>query len=97
MAVMYTMEFTGIGTDTYDAIMKELGLDKKGAKWPKGVLSHAAGKSPDGMCVVDVWESEAAFGKFREKQLMPAFQKVGGLPEPRVTVSKVCFRKTIKP
>src|SRR5437773_7010889 len=97
MAVMFSMEFTGVGADKYDAVMKELGLDKKGAKWPKGYLSHVAGKSPDGMSVVDVWESEAAFAKFREKQLMPAFEKVGGLPEPRVVVSKVVNRKTIKP
>lgn len=97
MAVMFSMEFTGVGIDKYDAVMKELGLDKKAAKWPKGIISHAAGKSQDGMCVVDVWESEAAFGTFREKQLMPAFQKVGGMPEPRVTVSKVHLRKTVKP
>ena len=97
MAVMFMMEFSGIGRDTYDAVMKELGLDKKAAKWPKGVLSHAAGKSADGMCVVDVWESEAAFAKFKKTELLPAFQKVGAIPEPRVTVSKVCNRKTIKP
>ena len=96
MAVMYSLEFKGIGTDTYDAIMKELGLDKKTSKWPKGLLSHTAGKSQDGMCVVDVWQSEAAFGAFREKKLGPAFQKVGGIPEPRVTASKVHLRKTIK-
>src|SRR2546426_6036943 len=97
MAVMFVMEFKGIGTDKYDACDKELGLDKKSAKWPKGILSHAAGKTADGMCIVDVWESEAAFAKFREKQLGPTLQKVGGIPEPRVVMAQVHKRKTIKP
>ena len=89
MAVIYSLEFANIGMEKYDAVMKELGLDKKDAKWPKGVISHAAGKTSNGMCVVDVWESEEAFGQFREKQLNPAFQKVGGIPEPRITTAKL--------
>jgi hypothetical protein len=39
--------------------------------WPvERVLAHLAGPIPDGWLVVDVWESEAAFGRFAE-QLMP--------------------------
>ena len=91
MAFIFTMEFPGVGQEKYDAVMKELGLDKKGAKWPKGILSHVAGPTSGGWCVVDVWESEAAFGKFQEKQLKPVFPKVGGMPEPKVTAAKVYF------
>ena len=91
MAVLFSMEFAGVQQKTYDAVMKELGLDKKNAKWPKGILSHVAGPTAGGWAVVDVWESEAAFGKFQQKTLGPAMQKVGGMPEPRVTAAQVYF------
>jgi hypothetical protein len=41
------------------------------------VVSHAAGPMPDGSWrVVDVWESEEALGRFRQK-LMPLLEQVG--------------------
>ena len=86
-------QFDGIGEDKYNAIMKELGL-KQGSNgnWPEGVISHVAGKAGSSFIVVDVWESEAAFGKFRETRLGPAFAKVGGMPEPKVTTFTVANR-----
>ena len=53
------------------------------ADWPvEGLLVHAAGQGERGFRVVDVWESEAAAGKFGEL-LMPILQEVGvtDLPE----------------
>jgi len=45
--------------------------------WPvEGLLSHAAGESPDGFIVVDVWESEEAFARFGET-LGPILQELG--------------------
>jgi hypothetical protein len=55
-------------------------------------VTHSAGKTATGWCVVDVWESEAHFGKFRETRLGPAFAKVGGIPEPKVTTFQVYNR-----
>ena len=92
MSVAFVMQFDNIGQDKYDAVMKELGLDRLGAKWPEGVLGHTAGKSANGWCVVDIWESEGAFGKFRETRLGPALMKVGGIPEPQVTTFQVYNR-----
>jgi heme-degrading monooxygenase HmoA len=68
--------------------MSELGLDRMGAKWPDGVLGHTAGKTADGWCVVDIWESETAFAKFQESRLAEVFTKVG-IPEPKVTTFQV--------
>jgi hypothetical protein len=96
MAVIITVEVSGVDEKKYDAIMKELGLDKQGAEWPKGILSHVAGKTPEGMLVVDVWESEETFAKFRDAKLVPAFGKVGGMPEPKVKSVKVHYRWTGK-
>jgi hypothetical protein len=44
----------------YDAIMQELGLPLgDSGDWPDGIISHAAGSTPDGTwVVVDVWESQ---------------------------------------
>ena len=89
MAVIFVLDFPNTGMDKYDAVTKALGLDKKDAKWPKGIISHVAGKTSDGLCVVDVWESEEAFARFRDGELSPAFQKVGGIPQPRVTTAKL--------
>ena len=72
--------------------MKELGLDRAGAKWPEGILGHMGGKKANGWCVVDIWESEAAFTEFREKRLAPAFAKVGGIPQPKITTFQVYNR-----
>jgi hypothetical protein len=90
MAIGFIMDFANVGLDKYEAVMKELQLStNSNGNWPDGVLTHTAGKTPNGWCVVDVWESEAAFGKFREAKLAPAMAKVGGIPEPKVTTFQV--------
>jgi hypothetical protein len=86
MAIGIMLQFDNMGADKYDAVMKELGLKLgSNSNWPDGIITHTAGKTASGWLVLDVWESEAAFGKFRETKLGPAFAKVGGLPEPKVT------------
>lgn len=53
------------------------------ADWPvEGLLAHIAGQGQNGFRVVDVWESEDAFGSFGET-LMPILQDIGveGQPE----------------
>lgn len=92
MAVGLIMRFPGVGSDKYDAIMEELGLPfgDMGGDWPEGIISHAAGSTPDGgWTVVDVWESQQAFDRFLASRLEPAFEKVGGMPEPDVTPFRV--------
>lgn len=86
MSVLVTVEMQGMGTDKYDAVMKEMGLNKKGAKWPKGAESHVASAANDGLFVVDVWKSEADFKKFTEKTLGPALGKLGISVQPKITV-----------
>jgi hypothetical protein len=44
--------------------------------WPvEGLLVHIAGEGQNGFRVIDVWESEEAFGRFGE-QLMPILQEL---------------------
>jgi hypothetical protein len=86
MPIAMLMQFTGVTTGQYDAVMKEMGLLGNAGDWPKGLVGHMAGTTPEaGFCVLDVWDSQADFDSFLQGRLMPAFQKVGGIPEPRVT------------
>ena len=87
MAVGLVMRLPGVGSGKYDAIMQELGLPLGNTgDWPDGILSPAAGSMPDGTwIVVDVWESQEAFDQFLASRLGPAFEKVGGMPQPEMT------------
>ena len=48
-------------------------------------LAHAAGPTGDGFTVIEWWQSEADWDKFFAERLMPAFEKVGDIPQPQVT------------
>src|SRR3954452_108845 len=89
MAVCLTMQFAGMDTKKYDAVMGQLGLSSAIANWPQGILSHVAGPTSDGLCVVDLWESQQDFDAFMNSRLKPAFDAVGGLPQPSVTSFQV--------
>jgi hypothetical protein len=89
MAVCLMMQFAGVEAATYEAVMKELGLRDANPDWPSGIISHVAGFTSDGMYVIDVWESQQDFDAFLESRLMPAFEAVGGLPQPQVTTFDV--------
>jgi hypothetical protein len=82
VAVALFMEFEGVTQEQYDEVMRELGLDREGAAWPSGIISHTAGTGEKGLCVVDVWESRDAFDRFAQERLAAATQKAG-VPAPR--------------
>jgi hypothetical protein len=49
------------------------------------LIAHSAGSTDDGFCVIEWWGSEADWDTFFSQRLMPAFQKVGEIPQPDVT------------
>jgi len=81
MAIALFMKFEGVTQAQYDEVMRELGLDSASASWPEGIISHTAGSTDGGWCVVDVWESRAAFDRFAQERLGSATQKAG-VPAP---------------
>lgn len=84
MAMGQTMQFLGASIDKYDEVQDALGWhDATGA--PEGLLAHAAGKTADGFCVVEWWNAESDWDTFFAERLQPAFEKVGGMPQPQVT------------
>src|SRR6266511_2244581 len=54
--------------------------------WRSWSCRSATRATPDGaLTVVDVWESQADFDRFLASRLGPAFDKVGGMPQPDIT------------
>jgi hypothetical protein len=84
MAILLVMEWPGVSEAQYEAAMRELNMD---VDPPIGGVIHQAAFTTDGLRVVDVWESEAAFQTFAETRIMPAVRKVGITTEPRVEVA----------
>jgi heme-degrading monooxygenase HmoA len=86
MVVLMTMDVP-LTREDVEAVSAATGPDNP----PDGLIAHVMTKTPDGVHVTDIWESEADFQKFRDERLMPAMQQVlaergismdGPLPEP---------------
>jgi hypothetical protein len=79
--------FEGATREQYEESVRKLtGKDRldSPADWPvEGLLVHTAGEGQNGFRVVDVWESEEAFGRFGET-LMPILQEIGAEGQPEV-------------
>ncbi|MBA2298112.1 MAG: hypothetical protein H0W14_08765 [Actinobacteria bacterium] len=70
------------GTTTY-AIVQDVpatwtayleGVKRLGDPAPEGLLVHAAGPTEEGFRVIDVWESRAAWKRFRDNRLPGALE-----------------------
>jgi hypothetical protein len=88
MAVALVLSFKDRTRADYDAVNAKLDFDTKTAagEWPTGLLSHAAGTREDGnLCVIEIWESREAQGRFMQDQLGPALAAAGVTTVPDVT------------
>lgn len=81
MATVMVMHWPGTTKEHYEALRREVNFE--GDK-PTGGKYHVAWATPEGMRVVDVWESEAAFQKFAETRLIPAATKLKIPGQPKV-------------
>src|SRR3954470_3786579 len=77
--------------EQYDAVTARMNVH---GDPPKGLIAHTAGQSDDGKWrIVDVWESEQAYERFRDERLRPAIRAVmeengfdpDSIPEPTAT------------
>ena len=83
MAIGQVLQFSGATIDKYDAVQKELGWN--GENGSRTDSADAAGSTDGGFCVVEWWQSEADWDKFFAERLRPAFEIVGGIPQPQVS------------
>ena len=80
MAVTMEVEFEGTPED-YDKVNEILDVKNNP---PDGMIIHTGAKAGDKMRVIDVWESQEAFGKFAEERLGPAIAEAMGPDGPSV-------------
>jgi heme-degrading monooxygenase HmoA len=82
MAVLMVLEGPGMTTEQYDRTNEIAHVERD---VPQGLVSHVCAVDEQGLVVVDVWESEEAFGRFFESRLAAALEQVQvpELSEPR--------------
>ena len=75
MAYLITHFYEGGTKSQYDAVVAAVhppgGL-------PAGQVYHAAGPTDGGWLIAAVWDNQASFDNFVEKDLMPALQSLDG-------------------
>ena len=81
MVTAMLMEWPESTLDHYNRVMSSLGLD---ANPPDGAIFHVAGFGPNGMRVLDIWESQQAFERFQQERLNAVIQKVGIPGQPKI-------------
>lgn len=88
MPVIVVFQGASLTQERYEESVRKITGGKSSlespADWPvEGLLAHAAGQADGGFRVVDVWESEEAFGRFGET-LVPILQELGVEGQPDV-------------
>lgn len=73
MAWAYVQTIEGADLGRYEAVGAEIGTETS-----SGAIIHAAGLYEGKLRVIEVWESEDAYRRFRDERLTPALQKVIG-------------------
>jgi hypothetical protein len=88
MPVAIEMDFPGATLEQYDQVIEKMGLEP-GGDTPPGAIFHWVAQTPDGLHVIDVWETQEAFDKFAEEQIGPITAEVGMDAPPQTTVHQV--------
>jgi hypothetical protein len=83
MAVCLVINVPGATLEQYDQVRNGIG-DPLG----DGQISHTAGATADGICVVDVWESRADFDRFMQEKLGEQLARAG-FEQPQITEFEV--------
>jgi hypothetical protein len=91
MTVLLTLDLP-FAADVVEAVTTEMGVRENP---PDGLIVHINIETPEGVRVMDVWETAEHFERFRDDRLMPAFGKIladrgidAGGPPPQPTVTE---------
>ena len=79
MPELFVLEFEGFESSDYEKVNSILGIDPTTGEgdWPDGLITHSAGKTPDGWIVVEVWDSREAQERFMSSRLGAALHQAG--------------------
>jgi hypothetical protein len=87
MAVGIVQDFPKAQSDALE-LYDKVNAEVTGNAPPKGLLFHWVARRGDGLRIVDVWESQAAFDEFAKTRLVPASMK-HNLPQPHIETFEV--------
>lgn len=76
MAVLMTFEAPDTTPEQYARVNEILGISGDDTA-PEGLIQHTACNTGSGILIVDVWESEAALGRFFDERLGAALAEAG--------------------
>ena len=80
MAIGIIQDFPGATLAQYDEVVKRMGFQPGGPGAPGG-LFHWVTKTPNGVRVIDVWQSREQYEKFSGDKIKPITAQVG-VPAP---------------
>jgi hypothetical protein len=81
MSFVHVTSTRGHGLPDYEKVVSALGPEPVA-----GRISHSVGESDGSLCIVDVWQDQAAADRFAAERLFPAFQSAGVSPQPSTTI-----------
>jgi hypothetical protein len=76
MSYAMVSQSPGVSIDWHHAVERELGDEPV-----EGLIASYAGTSPDGLCVISVWESKAHADRFAVEQLVPTLRRLCVTPD----------------
>lgn len=79
MAIGVILTGPGVSKEQYQQTFQEIASDQTA---PAGLRYHLAGATPDGMCIVEVWESRDALNAFFGSRVKPVMDEAGIVYEP---------------
>ncbi|MDQ3654339.1 MAG: hypothetical protein M3457_04575 [Chloroflexota bacterium] len=82
MAVGLLFDGVGVSQDQYYQVLNE--VTNNGAEPPAGGLTHVAGPTESGFCVIETWESREALEAFYEAKLRPALEAAQIQVQPKI-------------
>ena len=82
MAIGLLFDGPGTTQDQYYQVFNE--VTDNGTRQVPGMLSHHAGPTDGGFCVIETWESQEAFQHFVEHHLGKAIAAAGIQVQPKV-------------
>ena len=93
MAWAYVQTVPDGSLEEYDKVTREMG----DIGIPEGLIIHVAGKVGGGIRIINVWESEGHYERFRDETLIPAFQRAfGGMPDAEATFERMDVHHLIR-
>lgn len=81
MAIGLVFDGVGVTQDQYQQVFDQ--VTDNGTQRAPGLLSHHAGPTEDGFCVIETWESPEALQRFFEDRLGAALQDAGIQVQPK--------------